>query len=323
MQASRGSAFNEVPGACGLNWLRVRRDHSVLEGAFIVHRVAAEAGIAPTSQTQRMTPKWSPEATKHCGEGTSVTTPKDIEQLNQIHTSEAIAGRLQEATSHSYLGDFVLGAVDGAVTTFAIVAGAEGAGFSNTVAVILGLANVFADGFSMAAGNFLRARADSQVVDRFRAIEEMHIEQIPDGEREEVRQIFASKGFEGEMLQHVVEIITQDRRRWVDTMLTEEWGLRLDSPKPWRAALSTFAAFLLAGMVPLLPLLFKAHLSQEWIFTASSVLTGCTFLAVGWWNGALNRRNPLLSSIETLLVGGSAAALAYFIGVWLRGFGAG
>lgn len=247
--------------------------------------------------------------------------PKNIELLNNIHTREAIAGRLQEATSHSYLGDFVLGAVDGAVTTFAIVAGAEGAGFSNTVAVILGLANVIADGFSMAAGNFLRARADAQVVDRFRAIEEMHIEQIPDGEREEVRQIFESKGFHGELLDQVVEIITQDRRRWVDTMLTEEWGLRLDSPKPWRAALSTFAAFLLAGMVPLLPLLLKSHLSEQWIFAASAILTGLTFLVVGWWNGALNRRSPILSALETLGVGGAAAALAYLIGVWLKGFG--
>lgn len=241
------------------------------------------------------------------------------EQLLSIHTRDAIAGRLKEATSHSYLGDFVLGGVDGAVTTFAIVAGSEGAGFNNTVAVVLGLANVFADGFSMAAGNFLRARADAQVVDRFRAIEESHIERIPEGEREEVRQIYASKGFEGALLDQVVEIITQDRRRWVDTMLTEEWGLRLDSPKPWRAALSTFAAFLLAGMIPIAPLFLRGWLAAEYIFPLSATLTALTFLVVGAFNGALNRRSTFWSALETLGVGGAAAFLAYVIGVWLKG----
>ena len=84
--------------------------------------------------------------------------------LQSEHTTEAIARRLTAAKSHSYLGDFVLGAVDGAVTTFAIVAGAAGAGLSNGVVLVLGLANVLADGFSMAAGNFLRARSDQQVL---------------------------------------------------------------------------------------------------------------------------------------------------------------
>ena len=84
------------------------------------------------------------------------------DELAELHSEEAIAARLAGATRHSYLGDFVLGAVDGAVTTFAIVAGAAGAGLSSGVAIVLGLANVLADGFSMAAGNFLKAKADHQ-----------------------------------------------------------------------------------------------------------------------------------------------------------------
>src|SRR6476469_519175 len=104
------------------------------------------------------------------------------ERLHREHTSEAIAQRLATAKNHSYLGDFVLGAVDGAVTTFAIVAGAAGAGLSNGVVIVLGLANVLADGFSMAARNFLRARADQQLLQRFRRLEETHIDRIPEGE---------------------------------------------------------------------------------------------------------------------------------------------
>ena len=117
--------------------------------------------------------------------------------------------------------------MDGTVTTFAVVAGVAGAGLPRGVAIILGMANLLADGFSMAAGNYLSTKTDRELVDRARRVEEMHVEQVPDGEREEVRQIFAAKGFEGQILDEIVNVITTDRRRWVDTMLTEELGLRL------------------------------------------------------------------------------------------------
>src|SRR5690606_26284375 len=144
--------------------------------------------------------------------------------------------------------------VDGTVTTFAIVAGVAGAGLSVGAAIVLGLANVLADGFSMAVGQYLKTRADHQGVERLRAVEERHIDKIPQGEREEIRQIFAAKGFDGTLLDDIVEVITADRTRWVDTMLAEEWGLQLQLESPHRAALITFVSFVLAGLVPLAPL---------------------------------------------------------------------
>lgn len=236
------------------------------------------------------------------------------EHLEVDHTPEAIAARIKATTQHSYLGDFVLGAVDGAITTFAIVAGAAGAGMSNGVVLVLGLANVLADGLSMAAGNFLRARSDQQLLARFRRMEEAHIDHIPEGEREEVRQIFQSKGFEGEVLEKIVETITQDRRQWVDTMLTEEWGLQLTPPTPWRAGLATFAAFVLAGMVPLGPVMVALGRHAEDTFFWSAVFTGIVFFAVGYVRGRVVDRRPLAAGVETLLIGGSAAAVAYVVG---------
>ncbi len=170
----------------------------------------------------------------------SFLQPRQPPALDDEHTPAAIRRRLRSATEHSYLRDFVLGAMDGTVTTFAVVAGVAGAGLPSSVAIVLGLANLLADGFSMAAGNYLSTKTDRELVDRARRIEEMHVEQVPDGEREEVRQIFAAKGFEGSILDEIVNVITTDRRRWVDTMLTEEHGLRLESPsacapppRPW------------------------------------------------------------------------------------------
>ena len=239
--------------------------------------------------------------------------------LQSEHTTEAIARRLTAAKSHSYLGDFVLGAVDGAVTTFAIVAGAAGADLSNGVVLVLGLANVLADGFSMAAGNFLRARSDQQVLQRFRLLEETHIERIPDGEREEIRQIFRGKGFDGEMLERVVQVITEDRQRWVNTMLTDEWGPQLQPPSPWRASLVTLSAFVLAGLVPLAPIVVHMNRRADESFAVSAILTGAAFFAIGIVRGRVVDQRPLASGLETLLIGGSAAFVAFLVGWLLQG----
>lgn len=242
-----------------------------------------------------------------------------VKDLAADHTPGAIQERLQSATAHSYLRDFVLGAIDGTVTTFAVVAGAAGAGMGRTAALVFGLANLLADGFSMAVGNYLGTKTHHQIVERARRTEEMHIDQIPEGEREEIRQIFAGKGFDGNVLEKIVDVITQDRRRWVDTMLTDELGLPLESPNAVWAALATFVAFILAGLVPLLPFLFVDGRSLSAAFQSSALLTGCTFFAIGVLKGRVVHRSIWLSGAETLCVGGAAAGLAYAVGICFRG----
>lgn len=235
------------------------------------------------------------------------------------HTSEAIAQRLANVSHFSYLGDFVLGAVDGTVTTFAVVAGVAGAGLSSGVAIVLGLANILADGFSMAVGSYLKAKSDHEIVARARETEERHIKHHPEGEREEIRQIFARKGFEGEVLEHVINVITNDRRCWVDTMITEELGLQLEPAAPMKAALTTFVAFFLAGMVPLMPMFFSASMSPNLTFGLSALATAITFCAIGLVKGHIVNRSLFFSALETMVVGGLAAALAYLVGVGLKG----
>ena len=240
--------------------------------------------------------------------------------LEEMHTPSAIHARIVGATQHSYVGDFILGAIDGAITTFAVVAGVAGAELAHPVAIviILGLANLLADGFSMAVGNFLGTKSQRQIVERTRRMEEMHIDRVPDAEREEIRQIFTEKGFDGDLLDKIVRVITQDRRRWVDTMVTEEWGLPLDTPSPWKAGLVTFTAFVVAGAIPLLPFCLPIGWTSPEMFLASSIATGLTFFLVGTAKGYVVRRSPGLSGLETLLIGSGAAALAFFVGYWLR-----
>ena len=235
-------------------------------------------------------------------------------QLEHSHSPAAIERRLAEGPKHSYLRDWVYGGIDGAVTTFAVVSGAVGGALGTRVILILGAANLLADGFSMAASNFSGTRAEAGELRRIRAIEERHIAVTPDGEREEVRQIYRQKGFEGEELDRVVEVITSDRDRWIETMIAEEYGLPKEVRSPLHAALSTFAAFAVCGAIPLVPYVF----GMPNAFITSIVLTVITFAIVGsakslwlttaWWRSAL----------ETMLLGSAAAGLSYVIADLIR-----
>ena len=175
--------------------------------------------------------------------------------MEHEHTVEAIHERLSAGPRQNYLRDWIYGGIDGSVTTFAVVSGVVGARLSPWIILVMGFANLFADGFSMAASNFLGTKAEHEDLQRLEAVEYRHVDLAPEGEREEVRQIFRSKGFAGEDLTRLVDLITSDRTRWVRTMLTEEYGLPQEVRSPWLAAITTFSAFLVCGLVPLLPLL--------------------------------------------------------------------
>lgn len=237
------------------------------------------------------------------------------------HTPEAIRERLAAPNSVSYLRDLIYGAIDGAVTTFAVVAGATGAGLSNGVVVIMGVANLFADGFSMGVSNFLGSRAAAQQRDRARRREEHHIDRYPAGEREEIRQLFAAKGFAGDDLERIVAVITSDRERWIDTMMTEELGFARDATSAVRAALATFAAFLIVGALPLSVFIIDA-ISPTTIsnaFAWSAVLTAVAFFGVGSLKARVVDMTWWRSGLEALFVGGAAATIAFLVGVALEG----
>ncbi len=241
------------------------------------------------------------------------------------HTPEAIRERIEADFSQGYLKDSVYGAIDGAVTTFAVVSSVTGAGLSSGIVIILGLANLLADGFSMAAGNFLGTRSENQSQRKARHEEETEIETNPEGEKEEIRQIYANKGFEGETLEKIVEVITSDKERWLDTMMREEHGFSGQSPSALKAGLATFASFLLIGSIPLIayvldlvdPTLIGAP------FGPSCVLTGIAFFSIGALKSKYVEQHWVFSGAETLGIGALAAAVAYGIGVLLRPFAEG
>ena len=237
-----------------------------------------------------------------------------VKKMEHEHSAQAISERLAAGPAHNYLRDWIYGGIDGAVTTFAVVGGVAGARLSPWIILALGFANLFADGFSMAASNFLGTRAEYDDWRRLEAIEHRHIDLAPEGEREEVRQIFRLKGFDSQDLERIVELVTANRERWVRTMLTEEYGLPWEVRSPWIAAISTFTAFIACGLVPLLPYLLKFPHA----FEVSMIITGVTFLAIGSFKSKWSTIPWWRSGVATLLVGAIAAALAYTAGMLLK-----
>lgn len=243
---------------------------------------------------------------------------KDTQKiLVQEHQPEAIKNRFKHPTEQNKISDAILGGIDGCVTTFAVVSGTVGAGFSPSVALVLGFANLIADGFSMAISNYESIKARHEYSESIEILEQEHIDRIPSGEREEIRQIFKQKGFSGETLEMIVNTICSDKRVWIDTMLTEEHGLQKSRMNPYKSAMVTFLSFVLVGAIPLIPFMIQG-MSSDIQFLMSACLAGIMFFAIGMMKSIIFQKPAFLSGIRTLLTGGAAAGLAFLTGYTLN-----
>lgn len=214
-----------------------------------------------------------------------------------------------------YLGEFVYGGIDGSVTTFAVVAGAAGAHLDSKVVIILGFANLIADGFAMSVGSYLSTKSEKENYQKHKAVEYWEVDHLPEKEKAEVREIYEAKGFKGKLLEQVVDKITSDKDRWVDVMMKEELEMSEETKSPIAMGGVTFMSFLLFGFIPLLIYVVDYFGKIEVdLFLISSTLTAIAFISIGYLKAVVNQTNKVRSVLETLFLGGAAAALAYFVG---------
>lgn len=238
---------------------------------------------------------------------------KDITPVVKKHMEEERHGAGLGPVIH----DIVYGGNDGIVTTFAVVAGTVGAELPHHIIIILGLANLFADGLSMATGSFLSTKSEMDQYERLRKEELQEIEEIPEIEREEIRIAFRAKGFTGENLERAVDVITANKEIWADTMMQEEHGLTRDTAsKPFLHGFSTFCSFVAFGIIPLLPYIFG--ISTDSRFLVASVSTAFALLILGYTRSSVTRERLFRGPLEVLSVGALGAIAAYIVGVLLK-----
>ncbi len=228
-----------------------------------------------------------------------------------LHGSQSIS-----VFSKDYIGEFVYGGIDGAITTFAVVAGAAGAKAGLEWVLIFGFANLIADGFSMSVGNYFATKSERDTFEKHKAIEYWEVDNLRDREVEEIREIYEAKGFKGELLEQVVEVITSNKDVWVDTMMKEELEMTKDSRSPLSTAVATFLSFNVVGLIPLLVYIAAVFvdLDRAMLFPISCIGTGLALAVVGYLRGVVTQINPWKSIFQTLLLGGLAAFLAFYVG---------
>jgi VIT1/CCC1 family predicted Fe2+/Mn2+ transporter len=215
----------------------------------------------------------------------------------------------------AYLGEFVYGGIDGCVTTFAVVAGAVGAGLDSSIIIILGFANLLADGFAMSVGAYLSSKSEKDNYAKHKQVEYWEVENLPEVETEEIREIYRAKGFEGELLEQVVGVITADKDRWVDVMMKEELNMMEQSKSPLKMGAVTYFSFILIGLIPLLTYVWDFFKPIDGnLFFIASCLTAVGFVIVGIFKTYVTETTVWKGVLETLALGAIAALVSYYVG---------
>ncbi len=228
----------------------------------------------------------------------------------------------QHQTGHGqYIKSFVYGGLDGIVTTFAVVAGVAGANLSASVVLILGVANLIADGISMAFGDYLSTKAENDYMAAERVRETWEMKNYPEGEKLEMVEFYMEKGIPETDAKTAVDILSKHEKAWIDIMMVEELGLVENRESPIKNALVTFVSFIFFGSIPVLIYLFARFIpffAQNTFITACTI-TGITLFILGTLKIYFTRQRWYRAGTEMLFLGGCAAAAAYLVGVLLGG----
>lgn len=220
-----------------------------------------------------------------------------------------------------YLKSAVYGGLDGIITTFAVVAGVAGAALSAGVVLILGFANLIADGISMAIGDYLSSKSEREYQTAERTREAWEVEHYPEGEKKELVEIYTAKGIPAQDAEAMVSILAKNPKAWVDIMMVEELGIVGSDESPLANAAATFLSFGVFGFIPLLTYVVAAFVPflRANSFLIAALLTGATLFVLGAVKVRITGKNWLVSGLETFVIGGIAAAAAYGVGVLLGG----
>ena len=270
-------------------------------------------------------------------EGTPLTTTNDIrsayyqtdvEKSRVYHDSRASASEDGHQSEGGQLKPIIFGGLDGILTSFAIVAGAAGGRLSPQVVLILGVSNIFADALSMGVGEFLSSKAENEWILSERSREEWELDNYPQGEIQEMIEIYESKGVSKKDAEMVITTLAKYKSFFVDLMMAQELQLQVPDgdhvQESVREGFVMFCSFAFFGALPLLgyviiPARFP-HMNEEALFRCACVVTGCVLFLLGSVKSFFSNQQWYRAGAETLLLGGCCATVAFTLGQLVQGY---
>ncbi len=216
----------------------------------------------------------------------------------------------------SALSDIILGGQDGLVNVLGVILGIAAATGDAYLILVAGLAATFAESVSMAAVAYTSTIADADYYESEREREHRHIQEVPNLEREEIRNIYAEKGFSGELLEGIVETITASPDVWVAVMMSEEHQLQpVDRRTALRSAIIVGIAAIVGSLIPLVPFLFVPVSTGILLSIGFSALV---LFIVGVVKARMTVGHPGKSGLEMAVIGTVSALVGYAVGALLR-----
>jgi len=227
-----------------------------------------------------------------------------------------ILHREQHFTSSNFVRDVVIGMSDGLTVPFALAAGLSGALSNNRFIVIGGLAEIAAGSIAMGLGGYLAARGDAEHYEQEKAREYREIEEIPEEEKAEVSKVFRNYGLTSEEADPVVEALSKRPDAWVDFMMRFELGLEEPDPKRAVTSAGTIAAsYVAGGLIPLSPYILLTNSYRGLI--VSAIVTLIALGVFGYIKGKYTGARAFRSAMQTMLIGGVAAGVAFALAKWI------
>jgi len=207
----------------------------------------------------------------------------------------------------------IFGVNDGLVSNLSLIMGVTGAGASNRVILLAGIAGLLAGAFSMGAGEYISMRVQREVFERLLQFETHELETTPEAELHELADIFRRKGLPPDLAAQVAEELSKDPGIALETHAREELGLDPEEGlgSPWGAALASFGTFCFGALVPLVPFLAASGVAAA---VASAVLSGLALFGVGSAASKLTARPLVFAGLRQLMIGAAAAAVTYGVG---------
>jgi vacuolar iron transporter family protein len=220
----------------------------------------------------------------------------------------------------NWLRDVILGGQDGLVNILGIILGVIAGGGSNTVLLATGFAAAITESISMGAVGYTSTVSERDYYQAERAREAAEIDAAPEAEQQEIRDIYAAKGFSGDLLERVVETITANRDRWLETMMSEELRLQaVETPAIVRSAVVITIATLVGHLLPLVPFL---ALSRTPALVLAIGLSAVALFGVGVYSAVTLVGDWRRSGLQMVVIGLGAAAIGFGIGRLFHSTGA-